>query len=85
MQDKTSWQKDTDGSWYITAFHRDTNVHHHHIGIEKTHKAKVYKVYIESGKYGEELWSKDCNGLANAKNVAINTAIELACYGELKC
>jgi len=84
ITDKSCWQKATDGSWYLTALHRGTNVFMHHVGIEKTDRAKVYKVYIESGKSGEDLWWVDCDGLANAKQKAIETAIELACHGNLK-
>src|SRR5690554_2893304 len=29
ITDKSCWQKDTDGSWYLTALHRDTNVFMH--------------------------------------------------------
>lgn len=84
MADKSCWQKDTDDSWYLTALHRDTNVFMHHVGIEKTNRAKVYKVYIESGPSGENVWWQDFEGLAHAKKQAIDHAIKFACHGDLK-
>lgn len=77
------WIADDNG-WYLDGFNRDINVHHHHIGIEKTREGKVYKVFFEYGPCGEAVDWYNVEGLKKAKEKAIEDAIRKACNDEIK-